>query len=179
MARRALLLATALVALAPAARADARAECEKAFSQAPELARRGQLRAARAELVRCSGALCPSSMAQLCTDDLRQLETRVPSVVFAAQDASGADVLDARVSEDGRVLAEALDGRAIELDPGPHRFRFERPGAEPAEVTVVVREGEKLRTVRATLGEASAPPPAPPPAAPERRPVPWTVFAAG
>jgi hypothetical protein len=105
-------------------------------------------------------------MVQVCTEDLRLLETRIPSLVFAVSDSGGADVVDARVTENGAVVVDALDGRATELDPGPHRLHFEAPGKGAVEISLVVREGEKLRPVRVTLPVASPAPANPGPLRP-------------
>jgi hypothetical protein len=127
-------------------------------------------------------------MSALCADDLRRLELRIPSVVFAATDDRGADLTAVRVSEDGKVLADRIDGRALELDPGPHRFRFDRdtgtlaataetpPGPSSTTVSIVVREGEKNRVVNARLPSGAAPPIVP---ASPTRPIGWPIYLSG
>jgi hypothetical protein len=80
---------------------------------------------------------------------------QVPSVVLGARDAQGRDVADARALVDGEPVRDRLDGNPVPLDPGSHVVRFERPGAAPVEVTIVLRAGEKDRPVLATF----APPP--------------------
>jgi hypothetical protein len=145
--------------------------------------------AGREDLQLCASAACPAAMTGLCAGDLRSLEGRIPSVVLAATDTGGRDLSDVRVSEGGRPLVATLDGRALEMDPGPHHFRFERPGSAPVETTVVVREGEKDRVLTVTLGAATTTvtvPPSLPPhpgdtpgAAQSSRPIPWTVYGAG
>lgn len=94
------------------------------------------------------------------------------------------DETDVRVLIDGRPVAEALDGKEIEVDPGKHVFRFELPPHAPIERTLLVREHEKGRVASVFFGErpVSAPPPAPqvPPLPLEgARPVPLAVYALG
>jgi hypothetical protein len=171
------LLAAPGVALAegPGAALD---ECARAFSDAPDLTKAGHLLRARAALIRCASESCPAKMRPLCAGDLRTLEPQIPTVVFAAKTSDGQDVLDARVVEDGRPIAERLEGTAVAVDPGPHRFRFERPDGTRAETEVLLREGEKARSVGAVFAVL---PPAEQPATPPSttRPVPWTVWATG
>jgi hypothetical protein len=156
------------------------ASCKAAFSAGPDLVRQGRLVEGRTELRRCASAACPAAMSALCADDLRRLELRIPTVVFAATDAGGRDLSAVRVSEGGRVLVNGLDGRALEIDPGPHRFRFERAQGSPAETSLVVREGDKDRAVSVAFArETAAAAPAPTPAFTETRPIPWTVYLAG
>ncbi len=186
---RALLVGCVLASIAglsATAWAEGTSACRVAFSRGPERVKQGQLVAGREDLQLCASAACPAAMNGLCAGDLRSLEGRIPSVVLAATDPGGRDLSDVRVSEGGRPLVAALDGRALEMDPGPHRFRFERAGSAPVETTVVVREGEKDRVLTVTLGPATAalPPPVPPHAdgpgtAQTSRPIPWTVYAAG
>jgi len=190
---RALLVGCVLASIAglsATAWAEGTSACRVAFSRGPERVKQGQLVAGREDLQLCASAACPAAMNGLCAGDLRSLEGRIPSVVLAATDPGGRDLSDVRVSEGGRPLVAALDGRALEMDPGPHRFRFERAGSAPVETTVVVREGEKDRVLTVTLAPATAsvPPPLPPHpgylgdaprAAQTSRPIPWTVYAAG
>jgi hypothetical protein len=98
-----------------------------------------------------------------------ETEALVPTVVFAAKDASGEDVLGVKVSLDGGDPIE-LTGTAIAVDPGVHTFAFTAPGAKPIEKKLVIREGEKARQEKITfadlnpspavaVAQASTPPP--------------------
>jgi hypothetical protein len=60
--------------------------CAAAFSTGPEVVKQGHLIDGRAELRRCAASTCPPAMSSMCTDDLRKLELRIPSVVLAATD---------------------------------------------------------------------------------------------
>jgi hypothetical protein len=172
------LLAAPDVALAqgPGAALD---DCARAFSDAPDLTKAGHLLRARAALIRCASEACPVKMRPLCAGDLRTLEPQIPTVVFAAKTSDGQDVLDAHVLEDGRPIADRLDGTAVAVDPGPHRFRFERPDGTRTDTEVLLREGEKARSVGAVFAApVAAEQPAPPPP-PATRPVPWSVWTTG
>jgi hypothetical protein len=75
---------------------------------------------------------------------------------------------------DGARLAGS-DGAAVAIDPGEHKFTFEREGMPTAESTVVVREGDKNRRIQVILqagvavpSAKEAPPPGPPPQSPRR-----------
>lgn len=135
---------------------DATAACISAHVEGQRLDRAGALREAREALVRCSRPSCPSLLVQECAALLTEVDAAIPTVVFALSDAEGRDVADARVLEGGAVVAARLDGKAIALDPGEHTFRFERPGADPIAVTVVVREGDKGRRIAAVLPDPQA-----------------------
>ena len=54
------------------------------------------------------------------------------SVVPAAKDKKGRDIVDVKVSIDGKVVTETLDGKALPVDPGVHTFRFETKNAPPS-----------------------------------------------
>ena len=71
----------------------------------------------------------------------------LPTIVFEAQDAAGADVGTVVVKMDGQLLAEQLTGAAIEVDPGEHVFTFETNGGS-TEKRLVIYEAEKNRHER-------------------------------
>ncbi len=158
-------------------RADEKAACATAAEESQQLRIDGKLRAARDRLLACSRPTCPATVLRDCTQWMSEVTGLMPTVVPAARDALGRDRLDVRVSIDGVVVIRGLDGKAIEVDPGAHTFRFEAPGAASVEQAVLVREGEKGRPVTVTLaaavpsgpdvmgrtpGEGAAPPPVAP-----------------
>jgi hypothetical protein len=145
-----------------AARADAKQECASAYEETQKLREKGQLTEAKQRAVRCSAASCSVYVVKDCTQWLAEIEASLPSVVFTAEDAGGADTAAARVAVDGRVVAERLDGKAVALDPGEHVVRFELVGAEAIEQRVLIRQGEKNRRIAASFKKAPAPPPPPP-----------------
>jgi hypothetical protein len=82
---------------------------------------------------------------------------RIASVVVRATDARGTDVLNVRVTMDGALLMHRLDGLAAPVDPGVHRFVFERDGSTTVTQDVTIREGEKARTIAVTLPDPPTP----------------------
>jgi hypothetical protein len=96
---------------------------------------------------------------------------RLPTFVLSAKDASGSDIVDVSVLMDGVEVARQLDGREIEVDPGPHSFVFRRADGTKAETRAIAVERGKGKLVSVTLGSAAPPPvtvpaPASPPPAP-------------
>lgn len=146
-----------------------RAACVSAYEGAQGAMRRSNLRSARAQLGACLSDSCPGVLRSDCAQWLKEVEARLPAVVIAYEGPDGRARSAVRVVVDGVEIADHLDGKAIEMDPGEHTFRFELPGEAPFETRFVVREGDKLqrldaRSPRASVTEAT-------------RPVPWTVFA--
>jgi hypothetical protein len=88
----------------------------------------------------------------------------LPTVVVGARDWQGHDVLAVKVSVDGVVAQESLDGKPILVDPGVHTFKYESAATPaPVEEKVLVREGEKNRSLTVQF---PAPPGAAPPGSP-------------
>ncbi len=79
-----------------------------------------------------------------CVEWLGQTEAGIPSVVFEARTDAG-PIFDVIARIDGAVVATALDGRPLEIDPGLHRVTFEHTGRAPIEERLIVREGERNR----------------------------------
>ena len=173
-------LATGMSLLSASASADVSA-CLQSAEHAQASRRRGELRQARTELIACSAAGCPNAVRADCTRWLGEVDAALPSVILQAQDGSGHDVVDARVTIDGVAQQKALDGLAIPLDPGTHVVRFEAAGLEPVQQILSLREGEKSRLVSAVLTRAGASAVAPPDP-PRRSGVPagaWILGGAG
>ncbi len=155
------------------ARADATDACIKASDEGQVLRDQGKLLAARARFLTCSRDACPRLVRADCTTWLADADNRIPTVVLSAQDTSGHDTAAVRVTLDGAPLADKLEARAIPVDPGQHRFRFELPGSAPVEETVILREGELRRPVSVRFAApethaAVAPPVEPPASGPSR-----------
>jgi hypothetical protein len=149
--------------LATPARADDKAACASAYTAAQSLRDARQLSKAREQLRICSRPSCTQFIARDCTTWLVEIESRIPSVVLAAKDASGADITKVTVSLDGRVIADKLDGRSIEVDPGQHTFSFALPDGRTIDQSMLVLEGQKAQRVGVTVPAApsSTPPPVP------------------
>jgi hypothetical protein len=152
--RAAAAIAGALAALTwcGPALADAVEECASASEEGQELRDRGRLQAARARFVTCAAEQCPAIVQKDCAGWLASVEEELPSVIVRARDTQGRDLAEVRVTVDGQVLAERLDGRALVVDPGSHTFRFATAGAPEATQTLLLREGEKGRVIDVVLG---------------------------
>ncbi len=157
--------------------------CIAANETAQDLQTAGKLRDARSKLLVCVAESCPGPLRQDCAQRMADVDKAAPTVVFVAKDAAGADLNAVRVTMDGHVLVESLNGTAIAVDPGEHRFFFEAAGLPLLDKTLVMKAGEKDRrefvvfSGAGASGPASAPPPngaapagppGPEPAAPNR-----------
>jgi hypothetical protein len=142
----AVAVAMASFAVSAAARADTKAECAKAYESSQEQKGQGHLREARQNLVTCSQSACPGFIKKDCAKWLSEVENLMPSVVFSAKDG-GKDVTDVSVSLGDEVLAQSLDGHAVDMDPGTHTFVFESAKYGRKEVEVLVKEGKKAQSV--------------------------------
>jgi hypothetical protein len=134
------------IAALPAHAAD-KAECVNAYSKAQSLRDAHQLASAREQLRICARPVCTQFIVQDCTSWLADVEPRIPSVVLAAKDANGSELADVTVSLDGKVFAQKLDGRSMELDPGQHTFSFVSADGRKVETSILVLEGQKARPV--------------------------------
>lgn len=149
------LLVVLLVANAPcvahaASPSSDTKECIAAFDQGQHLKSEHHLIDAQSPLIACTKETCPAVLRADCAEVLKSVQSAVPSIVLAAEDA-GRDVTDVKVLNGDRSVASSLDGKAVELDPGTYDFRFERGTGTPVWVHFVLREGEKNRTVKASF----------------------------
>ena len=183
---RSLLLPAGLTVLAmlvasPDARADgstnpSKHECVEASEAGQDLQQAGKLREARSKLAVCIADTCPGPVREDCAARLAAVDRAVPSIVFEAKDGAGNDLTAVRVTLDGRAIAERLNGSAIDIDPGEHRFTFEVAGQPTVERKLVIRERDKERRERVIFGVAAPAPPtvatqvAPSPGAPTTPP---------
>lgn len=152
-------LAACVLAMLPPARARAEGDthaCVEAAHRGQELRDGGKLTAARETFLQCIAPSCPSVVRESCERWVSELDVRLPSIVFGARDEAGADLVAVRVIMDGAPLVSVLDGRSMTVDPGPHELVFEAEGFSPVKQFVVAREGERVRTVVATLKRSGA-----------------------
>ena len=138
---------------------DDRQVCVAASEKGQQLRTAGKLVEAREQFALCGRTECPKLIQQDCTQWTGEVLGAIPSVVPAAKDRNGRDIVDARLTVDGNVVTETLDGKPIVLDPGVHAFVFEAKGAAGAAATtvkeqVVVKPGEKNRIVTVTFDTA-------------------------
>jgi hypothetical protein len=159
-APRCCLLVPAFFLVAGSVHATGPDECIASHERGQRLRRDGRLLAARTEFAACADDPCPGIIRQDCAAFERKVAALIPSVVLGLTDAQGKDVPAATVVVDDAGAPSALDARAVELDPGSHRFTFRSPSGQVRTMEVVLNERERMRIV-ATL------PPAPAPAAAE------------
>ncbi len=124
-----------------------RKACIAAADEGQKLRDDGKLNAARDKFIMCASKACPGAVAKECSQWLQDTERDMPSVTFRARDERGKEILDVRVLVDDQVVAESIDARALPVDPGEHKFRFERSDGKSVEDKVVLRPAEKNRLV--------------------------------
>jgi hypothetical protein len=167
-----------VLATAASARAQStptKEQCVDAYKSNQQLRRKGELRAAIKQLLVCARDPCPAVLQTDCVEWLRDANARLPSVVVKAH-SGRTDLSDVSVTIDGVPVVARLDGRAVDVDPGPRTFLFDHPGAPPIEEKILIIEGEKGRVV--DIDFTPEPPSGNPPVT-TIRPVPWTVYALG
>jgi len=155
-----LLLLTAAQVTAQVAD-PATSECLAAYERSVSLRAAHALRDARTQLLACAAPTCPADVRNECALRVSEVNSQIPTLVFEAQDHARSDLSQVKVSMDGHPLAQKLDGSALSVDPGEHRFVFEVAGSAPVEKSLVLREGEKDRRERVVLGAPPLQPPEP------------------
>jgi hypothetical protein len=153
------LLAASLVASSVAS-ADDKTACVNAYGSAQKLRNDNQLVSAREQMRLCAQPTCPKFISRDCIAWLVDVEPRIPSIVLFAKDSGGAEISNASVSMDGVVLAQQLDGHAIEVDAGRHTFTFAFADGTKVDQSYVVLEGQKDQRVGVTVAAPAPPPPA-------------------
>lgn len=133
------------------------AECLAASSASIRLDNEHRLRAERTELLRCASAVCPSEIRNECIRRVDEVTSAIPTLILGAEDGNGNDLSSVKVTMDGEVLTDRLQGIAITIDPGVHTFIFESAGLAPLRRSWVIRQGQKNRTEIVTLTADGAP----------------------
>jgi len=127
-------------------------ECIAANDAAQDLQRAGKLRAAHDQLALCIASTCPGPIRKDCAARLEEVSRLTPTLVFGARNALGRDMPSVRVSMDGALLVDHLDGTPVAVDAGKHYFTFESVDRWRGSQEVLVLEGEKGRSVIVNLG---------------------------
>ncbi len=122
--------------------------CIKAYEDVQVRRRESLLITARDAAVTCASS-CPPVLAKDCATWIGELEAAIPRVVLEARDGNGTPIVDVQVSIDGKPAVQQLQGRAIEVDPGPRTFLFSTAGAASVRLKTVVVEFEKNQRVSA------------------------------
>jgi hypothetical protein len=166
--QRTTLAALALAFVATPALAQDKAACLDAAERGQRLRATHKLVEAQSALRVCASEQCPVVLRADCAGWLTDVEKALPTIVVAAKDAAGADLVDVAVTVDGQPFVQKLDGTSVPLDGGAHVFRFTSADGAAVERQVVVREGEKNQAVTVVLSPPAPPvvarvtPPAPP-----------------
>jgi hypothetical protein len=152
--RHLVALASFALAIPVSSRASAdvpRSACVQANLSAQEQRRADHFAAARAALATCADPSCPAVIRHDCGTRLEELARVQPSLVFDVKDEKGADLVDVTVTLDGQTLGERLDGKPVDVDPGPHVLRFDAPGRSPISQQLLVNEGDARRRAAVVL----------------------------
>jgi hypothetical protein len=152
---RRLLGGLAVLLSVAVAHADDTDACIAAHESAQALRNQGHLQEARRTLLVCARDTCPRLVTNDCRPWLDAANADQPTVVLSVRDESGVETSDVRVSLDGALLTSHLDGRPIDVDPGDHVLRFERPRVPPVEQRVFLRAKEKERVVQASFAPST------------------------
>jgi hypothetical protein len=161
-------VAPALMA-APAAADTSTDTCIQSNNMAQTYRRERKFFQARAELATCASVSCPRLVRTDCVRRREELDAAQPTIVFEVKDSAGNDLVDGKVSVDGRPLSMQFTSATLDADPGDHEFTFEVAGAPPTKRRFVLKEGEKNRRERILVSLESHTSPAP---APEASPEP-------
>jgi hypothetical protein len=137
------------------------------------------MRDARTQLMLCVADTCPGPVREDCASRLNEVEAATPTVIFEVRDSGDQDLSAVKVTMDGQPLVDRLDGTAVRLDTGPHKFQFTSEGFRTETRDLVLREGDKNRRERVVLLPAGAAASASPDAAPSPGAAPAPVPAAG
>lgn len=173
------LLAAACVAAPSPARADATDECIAQSEAGQRLLLGRKFVESREHLIACGRAECPAPVIRDCTERLRQAEAAMATVLPVARQADGADAADVTVYVDDAATPVRVDGKALDMDPGPHALRFVMPGADPVVRRVTIEEGARLQNVTVVFEGRRALPETVPPLATHEAPAPSSSSSNG
>jgi hypothetical protein len=115
------------------------------------------LRTEREQLLVCAASSCPPDIVKECIRRVEEVNVAIPTIIFEAKDAAGNDLSAVKVTLDGEVLAEKLDGTALSIDPGEHTFLFETAGQPPITKHYVIHEAQKDRHEAIAFGTPPVP----------------------
>jgi hypothetical protein len=152
------------------------ADCLAASDASLKMGNQHKLRSERSQLLVCAAASCPGDIRKECAHRVDEVNAQIPTIIFQVKDASGADISGVKVTMDGEVLAERLQGTALSIDPGEHLFTFEATSQPLVTKKFVIQQAQKDRRELVTLGTPPVAPP-PPSAATPTAPPPTTRTA--
>ncbi len=137
-----------------------KAECIAANNSAIDLRNDQKLRAAGAQLLVCASESCRADIRKECARQSDEVRAALPTIAFDVKDGSGNSLSEVKVTMDGEVLVDRLDGTAVPVDPGNHAFSFEAQGQTTVHETLLIVEAQKDRHEVVRFAP-SAPPPCP------------------
>lgn len=149
------VLAVALAAGAAHADDPTTADCLGASENSLKLGNEQKLRAERAQLLVCAAATCPADIRKECLRHVDEVNAQIPTIIFAVKDTAGNDLSAVKVTMDGEVLAERLQGVGLSMDPGEHTFTFEAPGQGVVTKKLIIAAGQKDRREQINFGAAT------------------------
>ena len=167
------------------ASADEVDRCVAASERGQKERRAGNLSEARTTFMQCAADKCPAVVKSACAEWLAQVNAALPSIIVVATDPEKKDIVDAKISIDGKPAAL---GRAVPLDPGAHSITVDAEGFQSMSQSIVARETEHNRAINFTLVRKAAvdttEPKPPPTESSGIRPITWiggglTVVALG
>jgi len=162
-------------AAASAAAAAPGAACEEAYRAAVQRRAEAKLVAALRELLSCADPGCGSELSAECSTLYSAIEQTLPSLVFVAFEATGAERTDVTVTVDGEIVTRQLDGKPVSIDPGQHEIVFTVPDLPPARLVFPVQAHDRFQQVRVVFApepEPVVPPREPKPVASQPQPLP-------
>jgi len=154
--------ATLLLLECPAQATDpTTADCLAASDASLTLDNQHKLLAERSQLLICAAATCPADIRKECLRRVDEVNGQIPTIVFEVRDASGSYLSGVKVTMDGGVLSERVEGTALSVDPGEHTFTFEAANLAPVTEKFTIPEGQKERREVITFGVRTTPPSSP------------------
>ena len=101
-------------------------DCLSATEASLKLRADHKLRKARAQLLVCSAPSCPGEIRDECIHRMDEVNAGLPTVVFTVKTGAGKEMSAVKVTMDGEIVADYLDGSALTLDPGDV-YKRQRP----------------------------------------------------
>lgn len=115
----------ALLAGAPVAHADERADCASAYEQTQRLQQKSELIEARNEAERCARPTCPQLLRDECSKWVTDIESKLPGLVVRSRAGDGCVRTDTKVETQGS--RRAPDSDVLYVDPGVHIIKVTDP----------------------------------------------------
>jgi hypothetical protein len=132
--------------------------CSAAYEHAQERRIDGDLVHAREQLLLCNKPECADFIRQDCGQWLGEVETALPSVTIEATGAGGAALTQVSVSVDGVLVASALSGLSLPMNPGTRHFKLESAGYPAIERDLFLAEGQKSQLLQVAFAPTVATP---------------------